>query len=660
MRPDRFPLRTVGSLFALLAIASGVAVAQTAVVPLPAQSMRTIGPPASTPTRPTLAVTPPLPAPQVAPLLRFETPGAANPPVVRIQSGAPAPSTAQSVAPTAGPTVRIELGPAGGQTLQAAPTLPTPQGPTAQSAPPASVQAPPAAPTLAAPTVTGPQAAPPVPAPQTLQAAPTLPTPGGQNGGQAVQVTVPQGPQAAPALPTPQVAPNAQTGGAGPQVPVPPRPIPQPAPTLVAPQGTPPADAASGQGTATLAGPQSTPAPSTGPTLRVPAPSGTANAVPQLAPPTAGQSPTLPVPVPSTTARPAAAPAEPATAAAAETAPADPASSPFSPDADVLIETEILPVLDLFVGRTKALQNAVLRHCMVQRSLTRAALEPAFVVAIEASTALLPLSFGSPEAISAPRRLLTRATSTAFSSARLEAVMEGEGPVPRSLAALREGEEEALIGLPALEHLLMRPRYSSALRLQDRCAVAVPIAANIVDTAVRVRQRWLNRDVDVHWQGDDAELAGRLRLRDLIQGAINAVDRVSLDLSEFQRQPRDNNAARFAQVRHGLPYLISAIGALRSHIKRLEKFVAPASRTASLLQDIDKALSVAHARLLALTEGADNDGGYLVAFEQAHGDITDELPSAFGFDATAFGRTLTPFEVTRTGETQTQTPTQSP
>lgn len=343
---------------------------------------------------------------------------------------------------------------------------------------------------------------------------------------------------------------------------------------------------------------------------------------------------------------PAGPPAIAGVAGSADGTPAVPSANglAFAPDAEVLIEMEIIPVLDRLADRALTLQNAVLRHCLVGHDITRDALEPAYVYAIEASAAVLPLSFGFHEAVIAPDRLLTNAISTAFSTSKLDAVMHGEAPVPRTLAELAN-EEAALLGLPALEILLMRRRYPPDVALKNRCTLAVPVAANIVDTAVRARLRWLNREVAPHWQGDRPDLAARLRLRDLIQGTIDTVDRVSHDLMAFQRMPHDKSAFRFTRARHGLVYLIAAAESLRSHVRRLDLFAEKDSGAAVLLGEIRDALTISCLRLLAIATGAKDDGAYLIAFEQAHGDIINELPQAFGFDGSAFSRALTSIEV---------------
>jgi len=469
------------------------------------------------------------------------------------------------------------------------------------------------------------QVAPPPSAAQTLP--PPPPPPGGLGTTRSVRLPLiaPVAPQSA----APQV--SAPTGGAqaataGGQPAVAPQALPLP-PSSLSPPG--------GAGALPLPGLSPT-APSAAPVL-LPLPgaqslNGTA-AMPRAALPEPSQSPP--------TAAPGAGAADqpPPAGSTAALGPAQtPDSSPFSPDADVLIETEILPVLDRFTHTAMALQNAVLRYCLVESAVSYAAVERSYRDAIEASAALLPLAFGSPEASAVPTRLLMRAASNAFSSSRLEAVMQG-APLPRSLAALAQ-EDAALLGLPAIEHLLLRTHYQSDLRREYRCRAAVPVVANIVSAALRQRQRWLHRAVDVHWQGDSVELAGRLRLRDLIQGTIDAADRIGFDLSEFKRQPRDNTASRFYQVRHSLPYLIAATDALRIHVGRLEKFVARDGPTAELLGDIVEALALSCEYLIKVASGGANEGRYLTAFEQAQSDIINDLPEAFGFDADAFSRSL--------------------
>ncbi len=494
--------------------------------------------------------------------------------------------------------------------------------------------------TAPAPPITAQVDAPPSPAlappplPRAKSEAPTQAAPAAESEGTATlspPATVPP-PPPLEGVTRSLVAPSVAAGRA-------PAPVATPAPDAPTPLATmqlPPTVPAP-------AGPAGPNAPSGTQNGSSPAPGAqTTQSAAQTAPTVPSATPAAPT-VQSGTPAPPPGPAAPADVAGSEdAAPADPPADKlaFAPDAEVLIEMEIIPVLDRLADRALTLQNAVLRHCLVGHDITRDALEPAYIYAIEASAAMLPLSFGFQEAVIAPDRLLTNAVSTAFSTSKLEAVMHGEAPVPRTLAELAK-EEAALSGLPALEILLMRRRYPSEVVLKNRCTLAVPVAANIVDTAMRARLRWLNREVASHWQGNEPDLAARLRLRDLIQGTIDTVDRVSRDLVAYQRLPKDKTAFRFTHARHGLVYLIAAAESLRSHVRRLHLFAEQDSGAAVLLGEIRDALTISCRRLLAIATGEKDDGAYLIAFEQAHGDIINELPQAFGFDGSAFTRALT-------------------
>lgn len=334
------------------------------------------------------------------------------------------------------------------------------------------------------------------------------------------------------------------------------------------------------------------------------------------------------------------------TAGAASEDPAPTLDDIETPSAGTIIDTQIVPVLDNLADKALALQNAVLRHCLLGNEESRNALKPVYVDTVTASAALVPISFGWPDATNVPSRLLTQTSSTVFSRSRLEAVIQGRVPAPRTLEALAQ-EEMALMGLPALELLLMRDSYPESSKLTNRCSLAVPVAAHIVDLVARSRGRWVSRDIDPHWQGDDVELAERLRLRDLVQGMIDGVDSLLRDLSEFQKLDRGGDTFRFAQVRHGLPYLIASAEALRTHVGRLEPFAASDSAADMVLEEVMRALTVGCERLLGFAAGEPVNGGYVVAFEQAHGDIIHELPEAFGFAKTAFTRALTSVDVPR-------------
>ncbi|MEO1103797.1 MAG: imelysin family protein [Pseudomonadota bacterium] len=316
----------------------------------------------------------------------------------------------------------------------------------------------------------------------------------------------------------------------------------------------------------------------------------------------------------------------------------------FAPDADVLIETEIVPLFARLADDAQHLQNAVIRHCSNETAVTRQALEAAFTATVVDASKLLPLSFGSEAAEVMPSRLLTEAASTVFSRNRLAGLMEGVVPAPQSLAALRQ-EEAGLMGLSALERLLLARSYKSTDTLANRCRLALTIAANVRVSVAAALESWRTRDVAEHWASSDEELADRLRLRDLIQGTIDAVDRFDRDVAEFARERRNNGEVPFAQPQNGMAYLASLAEGLVEQMRRLNMYADPGGDAEAALAQISTALMAGCERLLAAKEG--DEATYLVAFDQAHADIIDRLPELFGFDATAFNRPLTSFELQR-------------
>ncbi|MEM9223991.1 MAG: hypothetical protein AAGB11_16545 [Pseudomonadota bacterium] len=316
----------------------------------------------------------------------------------------------------------------------------------------------------------------------------------------------------------------------------------------------------------------------------------------------------------------------------------------FAPSADVLIDSEIVPVLTVMSDRALKLQNAVIRHCVSDTNVTRRELLGHFRSAIIGTAEVIPLSFGSDAARAVPARLLTEAASTVFSRTRLEAMMNGLTPAPQTLEELRQ-EEPALMGLSALERLLLATNFSSGETIENRCQLAVPIAASIRISIAFALESWRTRAVAVHWQGDEVELADRLRLRDMIQGTIDAVDRFERDVSEFSRQSRNNGELPFTQERHGEIYMLAMTRSLCEQVERLKMFADPASDAEAALTEITNALEVGKDLLVSPPDP--EEAAYIVAFDQAHADIIDRLPAIFGFDASAFNRAITSFELQR-------------
>ncbi len=387
------------------------------------------------------------------------------------------------------------------------------------------------------------------------------------------------------------------------------------------------------------------------PVITAPAapPAGSDGGAHQPAPAAAAPDPATPVTPPANNAAAAA-------GAAGEAAPFRPsrnwprasaadalALTTGGPDADELIETDIVPVFDRLATSAVRLQNAVIRHCAVPSSISERSLRDSFDAAVRDSAAILPLAMGSPAGQNAPALLLTNVSSSVFSTSQLNAMMAGRRSAPRTLIALASLDNaRPLMGLPALERLLIARDHTREETFENRCRLALVVSASIADTSRILRHHWRRRDLAPHWQGDTVELSDRLRLRDLVQGAINTVDRLNREARQYGQTPARNPALPFSSARIGKIYLGAVTAALGKHIARLRKFDPEGSAGEALLTEIELALEVGGTRL---AEGRPGDGGgYVLAFSQAQADIIDRLPGVFAFDATAFDRVTSSFE----------------
>ncbi|MEM6762806.1 MAG: hypothetical protein AAF615_08015 [Pseudomonadota bacterium] len=316
----------------------------------------------------------------------------------------------------------------------------------------------------------------------------------------------------------------------------------------------------------------------------------------------------------------------------------------FAPDAADIIVDEIVPAQRALSTDALRLQNAVLRHCAGGNAVSLAAIGQAFDETVGHATQILPLGFGTDAAVNLPAQLLTEVESTVFSLSQLNGMMAGDVSPPRTLSAIRDGEP-AMAGLPALERLLLNPPYDGAETLANRCLAAIPVAAAVRASVVDAKSSWSNPEaLDPHWRGDDLELADRLRLRDLIQGTIDAIDRFDRHVGAFAVAPAHNARLPLSDPQRARQYLAAVSDSLRQQVARLNQFAEPNSDAAALLAEIKRALEIGRERLTNAATGP-QDTSYLVPFGQAHADIIERLPSAFGFDASAFGRTITSFEL---------------
>jgi predicted lipoprotein len=264
-----------------------------------------------------------------------------------------------------------------------------------------------------------------------------------------------------------------------------------------------------------------------------------------------------------------------------------------------------------------------------------------FEAALVAAAATEPLAFGAEENRNVPELITTEVANTAFSSSRLQGIMLARITPPATLAALA-GEELGLIGLPALERLLLRPPYAEQETLANRCRLAVPIAANVRTTALVVEERWRRRAVDPQWTPDEPELADRLRLRDLIQALIDVSDRLDRDVTQFGPDPLGNERLPFADKRRMEMYLASVSTALLRETGVLRRFAPEGSPARDALARVTAALEQGR----ELLDGSDAERASAVElFDRAQQEVA-QLPAAFDFAPEAFQRPLASFEAT--------------
>ena len=313
--------------------------------------------------------------------------------------------------------------------------------------------------------------------------------------------------------------------------------------------------------------------------------------------------------------------------------------APRLPKASALIETHILPLARQFADETGQLQNLVIRVCQ-GATVPRQELLAGFVRASRAAGALQPLAFGSPISESAPEQLLTPATDTAYSTERLKAMMNARIPVPATLDELRT-EEPALLGLPALERLLLAQRYGSDETLANRCQLAVPVAANIHETADAIERTWEGTGLVPHWSAETPELADRRRLRDLIQGMIDAADAVVRSLAEAS-EAGESAGGPFDEEALRLAHLDGKLATLAAQATLLRRFASEEGAPMDLVEVIIEALNEG---INELAKRGATDVLPLTSLLTARDIIVDRLPEAFGFASTAFELPLTSFGI---------------
>lgn len=420
-----------------------------------------------------------------------------------------------------------------------------------------------------------------------------------------------------PATPSPGVA----------IVPSPSTAVPQPnAPPSAPAVPTPPPAAAA-------------PAPETVPAPSAPSPGPPSN------PPAAETEPASPPQVPSQPQPAQPQPADPQPAVAPE-----PAALPDEPAAAItsevtsreIIETRILPSIIGFSDAALTLQNAVLRRCMVGDETSRRAMHEAFTATVKAAGGVVPLAFGAAESRNAPSLLLTHVADTAFSRSQIDAIVKGRLQAEQSLASLRL-EHPALVGLSALEYLLIDADDAVSDTISYRCRHARMIVASLRLTGLGMERAWRTGRLTAHWGVAPPELADRLRLRDVIQGMIATVDRLDRLVVAFTRQAEDNRELPFADRDHMILLLDGLAAALARQAGTIAIMTDASAPQQALLDTIADAVEEGRVAL----EGEATTtarSAILLPFEAVRVAVVERVPELFGFDPAAFQYPLASFE----------------
>ncbi|MCF3932600.1 hypothetical protein L1787_04110 [Acuticoccus sp. M5D2P5] len=348
----------------------------------------------------------------------------------------------------------------------------------------------------------------------------------------------------------------------------------------------------------------------------------------------------------------------------------DPPSAPPAgtvarpPVASVVIQKWIVPQVETFSKSTVTLQNAVVRFCVSRNESAKRALDEAFLTSIHDAAGLVPLAFGSPSLKQLPARVLTDASATAFSRDQIRAIIAGTDVAPRTLSDLRT-YEPALMGLSALEQLLLRDGKTVDGGLDNGCDLAVTIAAHLQRQAKDALRVWTERTtLDVHWRDDDAELGDRLILRDLVQGLINGTDLLDRHINRFIVMERDNPELPFGRRRYVVQYLDGLAKSISIQSMILEDYTTSGQAVRTLLQSIRKAIEEGRTTLNS-PERRRFSASLRLPFDAVQATVTERLPEVFAFDPTAFERPNAPSAVLREVRTNGATaveavPPQSP
>lgn len=307
-----------------------------------------------------------------------------------------------------------------------------------------------------------------------------------------------------------------------------------------------------------------------------------------------------------------------------------------------LVEGEILPREMRLADATRRLQNSVLRHCTFPALSSLGFVREAFARTIVSAAGVEPFAFIDEMPLRLPERFMTGTASTAFTRSRLAAMVAGSESPALSVADL-EDEEPGLTGLPAIEFLLLAGNGTSGDEFERRCLMAQAIASGLRQRARRMTLRWHFGGLPAHWGTNPPPLGDRLRLRDLIQGGLDVADRLERALGAFD--PAGFGVERLPFVDRGanLIYLDALMQALARHVSVLRMFAAPASPEDEVLGRVAETLDIARSRFHRDAPSGRDLGAVRPMVGSARLALVQELPEAFGFDASAFVKPLGTF-----------------
>lgn len=335
----------------------------------------------------------------------------------------------------------------------------------------------------------------------------------------------------------------------------------------------------------------------------------------------------------------------PAPAALAQPSPSQPAAASGVPATHQLVASRIVPATARLEMALRVLGNDVLRHCVsADASLTRPFVVEAFAEAVAAAAQIELFAFGPPSAQSLPDRLLRPVADTAYGRRGMSAILANEDAPPSSPAEL-DGFEPTLSGLPTIEFVLLADDDDDPRTREARCQLAKVVAASVQIRTEAFAGAWRSNRLE-HWSGDENEdeTAERARLRDLLQSAIDAVDRLDQRLMAFD-EAREGNVLPFLIPQFNLIYAGALMDGLAQRIALLMRYAEPEGPAADALASAANAISQAQTDLVS--SGGRVDTGRLVPpIREARTILVDILPEAFDFAPTAllppFGRTALP------------------